>query len=150
MATRTPRILAAVDSSPRAPLVLNAALRLARERSAELVLLRAVGLPLEVPPEAFSLPPARLPEILEARARADLEKIARELPAETRATIMVKVGVAWEVICRVAHEADVDLIVLGSHGFSGIDRLIGTTAARVVNHADRSVLVVRAAPAAAA
>ena len=36
-----------------------------------------------------------------------------------------------------------DLIVVGSHGYSGIDHLLGTTAARVVNHADRSVLVVR-------
>ena len=38
-----------------------------------------------------------------------------------------------------------DLIVIGSHGYSGIDRLIGTTAAKVVNHAKQSVLVVRAA-----
>jgi nucleotide-binding universal stress UspA family protein len=38
------------------------------------------------------------------------------------------------------------LIVIGSHGFSGIDRLLGTTAGRVVNHADRSVIVVRDTP----
>jgi nucleotide-binding universal stress UspA family protein len=35
------------------------------------------------------------------------------------------------------------LILIGSHGYSGLDHLLGTTAARVVNHADRSVLVVR-------
>ena len=35
------------------------------------------------------------------------------------------------------------LIVIGSHGYGGIDHLLGTTAARVVNHADRPVLVVR-------
>jgi nucleotide-binding universal stress UspA family protein len=39
----------------------------------------------------------------------------------------------------------VDLIVIGSHGYDALDRLLGTTAAKVVNHADRSVLVVRAA-----
>jgi nucleotide-binding universal stress UspA family protein len=34
-------------------------------------------------------------------------------------------------------------VVLGSHGYSGFDRILGTTAAKVVNHCDRSVLVVR-------
>ncbi len=35
-----------------------------------------------------------------------------------------------------------DLIVLGSHGYGGIDRLLGTTAAHVANRAERNVLVV--------
>ena len=35
------------------------------------------------------------------------------------------------------------VIVIGSHGYGGLERLLGTTAARVVNHADRAVLVVR-------
>jgi len=48
-----------------------------------------------------------------------------------------------DVICRTARELDADLIVIGSHGYGGIDRVLATTAARVVNHADRSVLVAR-------
>ena len=40
-------------------------------------------------------------------------------------------------------DADFDLIVIGSHGFGTIDRILGTTAAKVVNHAERNVLVVR-------
>jgi len=53
-------------------------------------------------------------------------------------------GTAWDAICRVAQEEAVDLIVIGSHGYGALDRFIGTTAAKVVNHADRSVLIVRA------
>ena len=34
--------------------------------------------------------------------------------------------------------------VIGSHGYDTMDKLIGTTAAKVVNHAEVSVLVVRA------
>jgi nucleotide-binding universal stress UspA family protein len=48
-----------------------------------------------------------------------------------------------DTIVRLGRELDADLIVLGSHGFSGLDHLLGTTAAKVVNHADRNVLVVR-------
>ena len=51
-------------------------------------------------------------------------------------------GVAWDAICTAAKEVDADLIVIGSHGYGVIDRLLGTTAAKVVNHADRSVYVV--------
>jgi nucleotide-binding universal stress UspA family protein len=43
----------------------------------------------------------------------------------------------------VARELSVDLIAIGSHGYSPVDHVLGTTAAKVVNHADRSVLVVR-------
>ncbi|HVU00723.1 MAG TPA: universal stress protein [Polyangiaceae bacterium] len=32
---------------------------------------------------------------------------------------------------------------MGSHGYGTLDRVLGTTAAKVVNHAARSVLVVR-------
>jgi nucleotide-binding universal stress UspA family protein len=42
------------------------------------------------------------------------------------------------------------LIVIGSHGYGGLDRVLGTTAARVVNHALCSVLVVRPPEAQAA
>jgi nucleotide-binding universal stress UspA family protein len=43
----------------------------------------------------------------------------------------------------VSDELDVDLIVLGSHGYYGMDRILGTTAANVANLAHRGVLVVR-------
>ena len=52
-------------------------------------------------------------------------------------------GEGADAICSAAREHDVDLIVIGSHGYGILDRLLGTTAAKVVNHADRSVLVVR-------
>ena len=48
-------------------------------------------------------------------------------------------------MCDVAKEEACDLIVIGSHGYAGIDRLLGTTAAKIVNHAATSVLVVRSA-----
>ena len=54
-------------------------------------------------------------------------------------------GTAWDAICREARETNADLIVIGSHGHSRLARMLGTTAAKVVNNADRNVLVVRTA-----
>ena len=69
-------------------------------------------------------------------------------PALALETPIVRTGDPWRVILEVGDELDVDLIVIGSHGYKGIDRLLGTTAANVVNMARRNVLVVHARPAA--
>jgi len=136
-------ILAAVDSSARAPKVLGVAFDLARRFQGKVVLFRAIGVPHDLPVEAFAVSPEDLVGVLEQRARQELGALAGRaegIPCEIR----VAVGTAWEGICRVAREVDAAVIVIGSHGYGGLERLIGTTAARVVNHADRSVFVVRA------
>src|SRR5262249_52175656 len=74
----------------------------------------------------------------------EIEEAAATVPPELLDGAYAQVGVAWDAICSAAREHDVDLIVIGSHGYGLLDRLLGTTAAKVVNHADRSVLVVRA------
>lgn len=147
MSLKHPRtILVALDNSPRAAPVLAEAIDLAEKLGGRLVLVRAVGLPHGIPAEAFSESPLRIAELLERHAHEELGQMAREVPPERLAKVVVHVGVPWEVICRTADEENADLIVIGSHGYSGIDKLLGTTAARVVNHTTRSVLVVRDKP----
>ncbi len=141
--THPKRLLVCLDASPRANFVLAISLELAKALDAKVVLFRAVGIPLDIPPEAFSHAPADLPAMLEAKAKADLEAFARGVATDRVEKRAVRIGVPWEAICMAAKEESADLVVIGSHGFSGLDRLLGTTAARVVNHADRSVLVVR-------
>ena len=139
------RILVGLDGSPRAAGVLDAALQLARHVGARLVLFRAVGVPHEIPVEAYSMTPASLAEMLQRSAKRYLDHAAAELPAGTVVETVVGIGTPWQAICAAAEHHGADLIVIGSHGYSGLDRLIGTTAGKVVNHASRSVLVVRAA-----
>jgi nucleotide-binding universal stress UspA family protein len=140
------RILVALDSSPRAPLVLERAAKIAAATGAELFLMRAVGLPPELPAEAYRSSPNDLVEMWRQDAVRDLERAARSLDPKIVAHVLVLIGSPWSAICRAARERDVDLLVVGSHGYDAIDHLLGTTAAKVVNHADRSVLVVRPAP----
>jgi len=105
--------------------------------------MRAVGIPAEVPHDSWKLPQDSLLEMLTQRADEYLADCAKRVPAELLAATRVVVGVAWQAVCSTAQKEGCDLIVIGSHGYSGLDRLVGTTAAKVVNHADRSVLVVR-------
>jgi nucleotide-binding universal stress UspA family protein len=59
------------------------------------------------------------------------------------ATSQVILGRAFKSICEAAREQKADLIVIGTHGFTGLKRmLLGSTAERVVRHAPCSVLTV--------
>lgn len=138
------RILVAVDASPCAPSVIDAGIELARTSGAKLLLLRVVGLPPEpLPMNDFASPPTQVVEGMLVTAKRDLAELSRRIPVELLDGVSTQVGVAWDAICTHAREHDVDMIVIGSHGYRFIDRIIGTTAAKVVNHADRPVLVVR-------
>jgi universal stress protein F len=144
--TAIKKILVGLDSSPRSALVLEAAATIAQGFGAQLILVHSVGIPVEFPVDALGLSPNALPGILEEHARRDLEARARSLPQGIASKVDIQIGTPWQVVCNLAKEEDVDLIVIGSHGYSGFDRVIGTTAGRVVNHADRPVLVVRPKP----
>jgi len=138
------KLLVALDGSPRQQGVLDAAIALARKAGAKVVLFRSVGIPKDLPAEAYAVSPEEIPALLERLATRDLEKLEGSVPAEIRGAVRVVVGTPWQSIDHAAREENVDLIVIGSHGYGALDRVLGTTAAKVVNHADRAVLVVRA------
>ena len=134
------RILVALDGSTRAQKVLDAAAQLADLTGGKLVLYRACSVLPDVPREAN---PAQLEEIMIATARKELAQFADTLSPNLVERTLTTFAIPWDGICRAARECDADLIVIGSHGYGGLDRILGTVAAKVVNHADRNVLVVR-------
>ena len=82
---------------------------------------------------------------VERHYRKDLEKLAKqfELPG-SKPERHVRTGRAYREICEVASDVEADLIVIATHGRTGLRRLmLGSTAERVVRHAPCPVLVVR-------
>ena len=138
------KILVGIDGSPRQEGVVAAAAALAHKTGAKLVFFRAVHLPSELPPDAYQLPPSEVTNLLRRRAEAAAQEAAARVTPELVSGAHVEIGAPWQAVCRAAVEHDVDMIVIGSHGYDTLDRVIGTTAAKIVNHADRAVLVVRA------
>lgn len=136
------RILVALDASPRAPAVRDAAVDLARRLGGSLLVAHAYSLPVGLPLEAYSTALDALPAVLENSARQTLEELSAPIPPELLAGKRLLLGTPWQQICEAARAEKVDLIVIGSHGYGGLDRLLGTTAGRIVNHAHCSVLVV--------
>ncbi len=140
------RILVCLDSSPRAALVLAAAADLAQRTGARMALLRAVGLPPELERLVSVQRGADIIEELTTTAKLDLAALAKDVPDRAIDGLHVHIGTPWDTICREAKTLDCDVVVLGSHGYGVLDRIVGTTAAKVVNHCDRSVFVVRPRP----
>lgn len=139
------RILVGLDGSPRQEGVLSAAVALAGKSGARLFLFRCIDLPKDIPSEIFELAAShQLPVILGQRAEKDLDALAEQLPPGIEGDVRIVFGTTWRAIVDGARDLNVDLIIIGSHGYDAFDRVLGTTAGRVVNHADRSVLVVRA------
>ena len=69
---------------------------------------------------------------------------ARILPPDVHASTLVEVGVGFDSITSVAKDRSADLIVITTHGYTGLKHvLMGSTAERVVRHAKCAVLVVR-------
>jgi nucleotide-binding universal stress UspA family protein len=137
------RILVALDASARAPFVLQTAVTIAGRTGAKLALLRTVGLPPEVDQEVLTHSADTVIDAMTTRAKKELATLAAAAPAGLVDGLHVRIGVPWSAICEQAKDVDADLVVLGSHGYGGLDRILGTTAAKVVNHCDRSVLVAR-------
>jgi nucleotide-binding universal stress UspA family protein len=91
------------------------------------------------------LPIADITEQLEDSAERELPKLAEcEECSGIEVEELVVHGEAASEIVRVAGERHVDLIVISSHGRTGLGRIIfGSTAESVVRHAPCPVLVVK-------
>jgi nucleotide-binding universal stress UspA family protein len=72
--------------------------------------------------------------------------ISREIGKAVKASYTVRTGNPHQEILREAEEKGVDLIVLATHGHSGVEHMLfGSTADRVVRHASCPVLTIRPA-----
>ena len=130
-------------------MVLQDAALLASRTAATLHLCHAVNVPLGLPADALSLGSDDLQARLVAHGLQALTMQVDELQPPLTPVLwgerVCRVGRPAQVIVELAVELRADLIVLGSHGYDVIDRVLGTTASRVANQAKCSVLVVRAA-----
>ena len=144
------RILVATDVAESAERALACAVQLARRHGAELVLVH-VYMDLPAYPEITAGQVEAIYEEQRAWIEAALERRARAARGEgLLARAVLRTGPAASTIAETAKDEGADLLVVGTHGRSGLDRLIlGSVAERVVRLASCPVLVVKSAEAAA-
>ncbi len=139
------KILCAVDFSPSSRDALRVAAETAVTSRAELVIAHAWIPPVLFLGETVGLPASVLTDLI---ANAQRELAAWKTEAEgygpDRVSSVFLTGAPWqEVIALAKREPNVDLIVTGSHGRTGIKHaLLGSVAERIVRHAPCAVLVI--------
>jgi nucleotide-binding universal stress UspA family protein len=139
------RLLFATDLSDSPGRAMEMALNLTREFSAELTVLHVLpkiewAYGAEFVPLDIEASTAKIRSGAVERLEASLPESAREDP---RVRTELVEGVPYERILAAADEGGIDVIILNTHGKSGVERaLLGSTAERVVRGAHVPVLSV--------
>ncbi len=137
-------ILVALDGSDASQKALELARELAGKCESSLVLVNIVDLSKLVALAGYEAPyPAEAIAIMRADGKTALDAAVAACAAKgTFATPIVGEGDACDEILRIAQEQKVDLICLGTHGRSGISRLVlGSVAEGVLRRAHVPVLI---------
>ena len=138
------RILVGVDDSKYSGDILRAIVSQRRADNTQVLVLHVLQ-PAGPPPPQMA--PGYAPELEAEResAKTLVERIATELrSAGFKAETLVGVGDVREGIIDTAADWHADLIMVGSHGLNGLQRLLlGSVSEFVVRHATCSVEIVR-------
>jgi nucleotide-binding universal stress UspA family protein len=140
------RILSPTDFSGPACTCVRTASELAEHFGAELLLVNIVPALPSVPPDpnyVFKIP--EYEKYLHADATEQLRKAREELVGKNvKVRTIVGHGLASEEIVLIAKAESVDLIVISTHGSTGLERFVfGSVAEKVVRLAECPVLTVR-------
>jgi len=150
MAGRFTHILVPTDFSPASGAALSYAKELAARFDARLSLLHVVTNPQATgvwTPDVYvpASPEMREGFLREARARLE-NAVTAEERTRFRVTIAADIGAVAEKIQDFVREQQVDLVVMGTHGRTGLAHLfLGSVAERVVRSASCPVLTTHAA-----
>ena len=140
------RILVATDFNESAQRALELAVEMCRKFDAELTLVHCWEAPSYPYRRGFHLPVDTVSSIGEA-ANKCLDEALTELKERVpKARSLLRAGPAWQEILAAATELHADLIVVGTHGRRGLNRmLLGSVAEKVVRMAEAPVLTAHGA-----
>jgi nucleotide-binding universal stress UspA family protein len=140
------KICCPIDFSEPSREVLRMAVALAQRYQAELLLFHAYPLPGYTLPEGSVVPSSNMLQELAAETDTQLARWQKE--AETlgasRVTAAQSIGDPAVEIVEFARTAGADLLVIGTHGRTGLRHaILGSVAERVVRHSPCPVLTIR-------
>jgi universal stress protein A len=136
-------ILLAIDFSPATDSVTRQAMELCRTFKTKLSLVHVVEFtPMNLSNDMALPQEVEFGQELLEQSKQRLQELGKELGVD-QSECFVTQGSTRHEILHLAEEQKVDLIVIGSHGRQGIQRLLGSTANAVLHGAPCDVLAVR-------
>ena len=137
------RILVPVDFSEHSQKALRYALAFALQFGAEVTLVHIVE--QMVYPGDWMYPPLAVTDFATEKREQVLERLrALDAGSEVKTKHVVRLGRAWQEVIEIAQEQKADMIILATHGYTGLKHvLLGSVAEKIVRHAPCPVLSVR-------
>ena len=140
------KILVAIDFSENSECAFDYALTLATQFNAELTIIHVINEPVDL--RGFYVPHISFEQLekeIEEGAVKMMEAFCNsKLAAFSNYKTSIVTGIPYDEITAAAGRIDASLIVIGTHGRTGLDRILfGSTAERVVRAAVCPVLTVR-------
>ncbi len=143
MKTQITSILIPTDFSKLSESALKMGISIAKRQNAEIILLHVVDTFSYIQPTEFFLPDFRITTNIIETMEAHLKELVEKIHGETGLKISEKIksGIPSAEICKMAYEENISLIVMGTHGVSGLrEFFIGSEAFQVVRYANCPVL----------
>jgi nucleotide-binding universal stress UspA family protein len=138
-------IMVPIDFSEYSKNALKYAIDFAKQFNAKMFLIYVVE-PIIYPAD-FSMGQIAIPSAdidLQSRASEELIHLAKTIGSELHVETIIKTGKPFVEIIDAAKEKDVDLIIIATHGHTGVEHLLfGSTAEKVVRKAPCPVLTLR-------
>lgn len=140
------RIVVPIDFSNYSKNALKYGVSFAKQFGAELILVYVVE--PAIYPADFSFGQVTVPNFereLRERGKQELEKLSESIDAkDIKARAVIRTGKPFIEIIKTAEEESADLILIATHGHTGVEHILfGSTAEKVVRKAHCPVLVVR-------
>jgi nucleotide-binding universal stress UspA family protein len=135
------KILIAVDDSPIAEKVASKGCELGQQLNAEIAIISVADTTLLM--TEGSITPNEMAKIIKSDLIKSQQILVDRVFKDTKVWTFVEEGKPYEIILKVANEWGADLLVIGTHGRTGISHLLlGSVSEHVVRHTSIPVLVI--------
>lgn len=135
------KILIAIDDGPTAEKVTATGFQLGQQLNAEMALISVVDTTLLI--TDGSITPGEMAEIMKNDFRKIQKKLIEKVFNDYKVWTFVEEGKPFEMILKVAEEWEADLIVLGTHGRTGLTHLLmGSVTEKVIRHSTKPLFII--------
>ncbi|TAL50929.1 MAG: universal stress protein [Chitinophagaceae bacterium] len=135
------KILIAIDDGPTSEKVTSNGFQLGQQLNAEIALVSAVDTTALMTDGGVT--PGELADIIKNDFKKSQQLLVEKVFKDYKVWTFVEKGKPFEAILKVAEEWEADLIVLGTHGRTGLSHLLmGSVAEKVIRHSTKPLFII--------
>lgn len=139
------KILIAIDDEPTSEKVALNGFQLGLQLNAEIALISVVDTSILMTEGGIT--PREFAEIIKIDYKKNQQMLVDKVFKDYKVWTFVEEGKPFEVILNVAKEWDADIIVLGTHGRTGLSHLLmGSVAEKVIRHSEKPMFIIPTKP----